>query len=679
MFVNKKGFTYIVESVSNYDPISKSNKNTKFYIGKVDPATGDLVFKRSFLETTSAVSVKIQGRIYPLPGKTEEGGEAGKTNERPGSARPGAPEGPAGEVDGCRTFATAGAPDVRGDRASGRTARASGQAAPTSGQAVRAPERTITGGAAAGPTRSSFNPMEAGGFRHFGVQYFFSQIVRQLDIESNLKYIFSFNYEFINNFLFFLLSTNKQLEEIGYWLEDNTDINRNLFSFTKLTSLINNILPIKRESFFKNWNRRHNEIDFVLVETKSILRQSADLGRFAEAGQSANQVGKGNIVTLYGRDSLLPVCQHFVDEKRTYGQVLADVCGMLEKDFDCRNANIFLTEDFYSLNFLKELLDENKVNFALRAPATDRLVLDIIKSASGSIDSASNYIATGSAGETVRGLKIVCDLEAGLPADFSKPGGGEDAERKTGTEKGLITEEKVGIAEEKLVMAEEKWGMTEKNGVEKGGTKAEEEEAGENSGRLLRAYVYYNPMAALNERQSFFTNLNRIRETRQKDKLGLVRHTEYDRFLLFQDDGGIVINEAEVDKYLSKEGYFVILSNVDQAPQAIYDIYKIRNQIFDMNNAFIKHMSFFRFSYMAKTNYANTFFTIFLANIIFSHIYKIYINSDISKKYTLSNILSELNLLKSFKYKNIEYVNLPNTIQKEIFSSFSLPLPPSIV
>ncbi|MDR1297381.1 MAG: hypothetical protein LBO05_08430 [Deltaproteobacteria bacterium] len=631
------------------------------------------------METTSAVSVKIQGRIYPLPGKTEEGGEAGKTNERPGSARPGAPEGPAGEVDGCRTFATAGAPDVRGDRASGRTARASGQAAPTSGQAVRAPERTITGGAAAGPTRSSFNPMEAGGFRHFGVQYFFSQIVRQLDIESNLKYIFSFNYEFINNFLFFLLSTNKQLEEIGYWLEDNTDINRNLFSFTKLTSLINNILPIKRESFFKNWNRRHNEIDFVLVETKSILRQSADLGRFAEAGQSANQVGKGNIVTLYGRDSLLPVCQHFVDEKRTYGQVLADVCGMLEKDFDCRNANIFLTEDFYSLNFLKELLDENKVNFALRAPATDRLVLDIIKSASGSIDSASNYIATGSAGETVRGLKIVCDLEAGLPADFSKPGGGEDAERKTGTEKGLITEEKVGIAEEKLVMAEEKWGMTEKNGVEKGGTKAEEEEAGENSGRLLRAYVYYNPMAALNERQSFFTNLNRIRETRQKDKLGLVRHTEYDRFLLFQDDGGIVINEAEVDKYLSKEGYFVILSNVDQAPQAIYDIYKIRNQIFDMNNAFIKHMSFFRFSYMAKTNYANTFFTIFLANIIFSHIYKIYINSDISKKYTLSNILSELNLLKSFKYKNIEYVNLPNTIQKEIFSSFSLPLPPSIV
>jgi hypothetical protein len=275
---------------------------------------------------------------------------------------------------------------------------------------------------------------------------------------------------------------------------------------------------------------------------------------------------------------------------------------------------------------VKELTIDGNFKFSLCAPATDQLAQWLIKFASTSIDSASNYIATGNQGDIIRGLKIYCDL----------------------TTETFLHQPKL------------------------------EEPSGLSPDHLLRAYIYYNPLISLTERQSFFINLNKIRDLKQKDQLNLVRFTEYDRFLLFAADGSIEINELEVDKYLAKEGYFVILSNIDQTPQEFYDIFQIKRNILDINNSFIKHINFYRFNYLAKSNYDNTSFMIFLSNIIFSYIYNIYSKSDIVKKFTLSNILSELNSLKSFKYKNNEYINQINTMQKDIFDAFSISHPSTL-
>jgi hypothetical protein len=158
-----------------------------------------------------------------------------------------------------------------------------------------------------------------------------------------------------------------------------------------------------------------------------------------------------------------------------------------------------------------------------------------------------------------------------------------------------------------------------------------------------------------------------------------LKYQEYNKFFIFDDNkDDIFLNEDVINKYLYIKGYTIILSTIDSTLQNIFNLHYKDNEIKKYNNNFLKYIKIDRFKFLLNKNYKNTMFIIFLADIIFNYIDNEFKRSDISKKYSLADILSELYLIKSFTYNKTEFVLPLTDVQMEILDLFSIPHPQQV-
>ncbi|MDR0355772.1 MAG: hypothetical protein LBJ64_08585 [Deltaproteobacteria bacterium] len=450
---------------------------------------------------------------------------------------------------------------------------------------------------------------------HAGSKYFIEHINRQIGLDALLKDVFSFNYETIFSIISFMLSTSQNFEELCYWIRDNGLLNKRIVSQQRINDFIYNISSNIMETFNSKWNNSFQE-DCLFV-----VGSGADI--FSEAKNKADLPSTWPYsprlgLTIFGQKNKLPLFQTFIPADFTGLNDFKQIADFSSNYYSAKRLNLFLDSSFYSSQNIQKLAKADNLKYLICLLPDDEMSRKLVQLAGSSIHSASNFLSIESSQSGLQALHLTpSSLALGLDGD-----GGES----------------------------------------------------------LEAYIFFDPHEALAERQNFVASLAKRREEAKAGAFSAVNRQEFDRFFILDEHNDLIIKETEVNKFLALKGFSIILGNAKMTPKDVYDLY-IKSKYFqDIYFMFLSHVNLSRFSIFKDKHRENFYFISFLAFIIYSRIYQIYVNdSFLRSKFSLTDIFSELHLIKSLKVSSKEYVHSLSDAQKQILTHFSISIPENII
>jgi transposase len=138
----------------------------------------------------------------------------------------------------------------------------------------------------------------------------------------------------------------------------------------------------------------------------------------------------------------------------------------------------------------------------------------------------------------------------------------------------------------------------------------------------------------------------------------------------------VVRNEAKINEYLSKSGFFIIISNKkDLEKQDVLSFYRNKDKVEKIFDNTKNELNTNRLHSHSKTATDGRLFVKFIATILYQQITKVMKENDMFKKYSVTEMLKELSKMKMISLPKLDdFISECSKKQNEIFDKFKINL-----
>jgi transposase len=190
--------------------------------------------------------------------------------------------------------------------------------------------------------------------------------------------------------------------------------------------------------------------------------------------------------------------------------------------------------------------------------------------------------------------------------------------------------------------------------------------------RRMYLHLYYDEQRATDEKIRFNERLDLYEEELLSGQLNKKHENQYQQYFeIIQTPvrgKKIVAKEEAIEKKLTYSGYFALISNSISDPLEAIDIYRSKDVIEKAYGDLKSRLSLRRTSVSSEEALEGKLFVQFVALIIVSYIKKQMDEKGLFKKYTLQEVLDELDVIECFQQPaSIEFLGEVTLKQKKLF------------
>ena len=279
-----------------------------------------------------------------------------------------------------------------------------GKLDPASGQPIYKPEYIERMAAKGNPvetvqTTASFTAEDIfrSSIRDYGAFYLYRELAEQMGLLAVLQRAFPFCWEEIFNLAAYLISTGDPFSYCEDWLATTEAFEVGPMTSQRISEMLATITKEERESFYRWWctlrsEREYLALDITSTSSYSELIDSVGWG-YNRDGEDLPQV---NICLLMGYQSRYPIYQ------TVYGGSLKDVTTLKTtmRSFRALAGRkpmvAVMDKGFFSARNVNAMLSEQqKMDFIIAVPFTNKFAMDLVKAEGKDIDTLNNTIVSG--------------------------------------------------------------------------------------------------------------------------------------------------------------------------------------------------------------------------------------------------------------------------------------------
>lgn len=196
-------------------------------------------------------------------------------------------------------------------------------------------------------------------------------------------------------------------------------------------------------------------------------------------------------------------------------------------------------------------------------------------------------------------------------------------------------------------------------------------------------HLYYSPERALEDERAFFSRLSDLQGELESGQLNPDHEKQYTRYFEVKNTPvrgvKIIAKEDALAETKLNHGYFVLLSNDIKNPVEALDIYRNKDRVEKAFENLKDRLNMRRLAVSSEQSLDGKLFVKFLALIFLSCITKKMQDAILFKKYTLQEILDELDAIECFEIpgKRLQVGEMTNR-QQELYLQLGFSPPTSL-
>jgi hypothetical protein len=193
----------------------------------------------------------------------------------------------------------------------------------------------------------------------------------------------------------------------------------------------------------------------------------------------------------------------------------------------------------------------------------------------------------------------------------------------------------------------------------------------------LTAHMLYNGERALSERNELYSHVVWLKEQVEAGKARSAFDKEIDKYIVVRKGVAIraEIRDEVIERELETSGWLIILGNGKLTVQKAHDIYRKKDVV---EKAFMRYKNVLglrRLRVHGDERMRNKLFVAFIALTLISFIHKVMKEKELYRKMTMEKLLITLSKIKKTAIHGRHILRPLTKEQREIFSTFSIPLP----
>jgi transposase len=202
------------------------------------------------------------------------------------------------------------------------------------------------------------------------------------------------------------------------------------------------------------------------------------------------------------------------------------------------------------------------------------------------------------------------------------------------------------------------------------------------------AHIFFNEKAEVDARHLFYSKLmaheTKIKKNKFNDLKAFDTYVNQDLpenfktyFCYDASKKTAIRNETKINEYLSKLGFFIIISNkTNLEKEDVLSFYRNKDKVEKIFDNSKNELNTNRLHSHSKTATEGRLFVKFIATILYQQITKVMKENDMFKKYSVTEMLKELSKLKMISLPELDnFIAECSKRQKEIFDKFKIKLP----
>jgi transposase len=204
-------------------------------------------------------------------------------------------------------------------------------------------------------------------------------------------------------------------------------------------------------------------------------------------------------------------------------------------------------------------------------------------------------------------------------------------------------------------------------------------------GHDFTAHIFFNEKAEVDQRHLFYskllayeTKINKKKFKNQKAFETQINEEIADSYKSYfcydATQKTAVRNEAKINEYLSKLGFFIIMSrkrNLEK--EEVFSFYRNKDKVEKIFDNAKNELNTNRLHSHSKTTTEGRLFVKFIATILYQQITKIMREKDMFKKYSVTELLKELSKMKMMSLPELDnFTTECSKKQKDIFAKFNI-------
>ena len=204
-------------------------------------------------------------------------------------------------------------------------------------------------------------------------------------------------------------------------------------------------------------------------------------------------------------------------------------------------------------------------------------------------------------------------------------------------------------------------------------------------GHKLTAHIFFNEKAEVDQRHLFYSKLisyeSKISKNKFNDEKSFETYMEqeisdsFQKYFCYDKSKKTVIrNEAKINEYLSKLGFFIIISTAENLlKEDVLSSYRDKDKIEKIFDTSKNELNTNRLHSHSKPASEGRLFVKFIATILYQHITKVMKENDLFKKYSVTEVLKELSKIKMIALPDIDrFTSECSKKQNEMLSIFKI-------
>jgi len=426
-----------------------------------------------------------------------------------------------------------------------------------------------------------------------GATYLFDEIVKQLGIQKDLKKCFPQIYKQILSIAYYLvLEDRNPLSRFSKWAATHRHPYRLDITSQRSSDLFSDISENAKNDFFVLQGKRRKEQEYWFYDSTSISSYSKCLEqvRYGKNKDHEN-LEQINLVALYGEESQLPFYYRKlpgnITDVKTIKKLVKDI-----DQFEYKKIKLVMDRGFYSEENINAMIGAH-LKFLIGVKTSVSFVQNVLTDVREIIRDFNNYNSE---------LNLYC-----YATTFT-------------------------------------WNYTYNRPY-----KADRIE----ETRRMYLHIYYNTEKALEDERKFNMKLIKLKEELESGSRQAVNEKAYEKYfeIKITPKRGISVKakQAVIEKAKKNYGYFAMISNDIKDPADALGRYRNKDLIEKAFENLKERLSFKRTLVSSDKSLDGKLFVEFVALIIMSYVKKKMKQSNLFKKYTMQELLDQIDLIECFE------------------------------
>jgi transposase len=448
--------------------------------------------------------------------------------------------------------------------------------------------------------------------KDFGVVYFLQRLSESIGLLAILHDAIPNVWQELLCLAYYLVAADKPVMYCEEWVASNAGLDVGSMSSQRISDLLTAFGCQQRNSFYSSWYKLIREKEYIALDITSVSSYSEQIEAcewgYNRDGEDMTQV---NICMLFGETSKLPVYQTIYSGSLRDVSTLKATISEFTALADTADIMIVMDKGFFSAKNVNMLLgeDEEKQRYRFLLP-----IPFTSKFAKSQVESERKDI------DSIENVILTsCTPIRGI--------------HKLRAWSGDIK---------------------------------------------LHTHIFFNPEKAVKERNELFGYVASLARQAAVDPYNEKLSVQYKKYLIVRKSqtasSGVTVSIREdvVAKELETVGWFVLLSNHIEDPQAAHDVYRMKDVV---EKSFWKYKNSFglkRLRVHSDERMENKIFIAFIALIITSAIHETMKKKDLFKYMTFDRLILTLAKLKSATVNGKTILRPVTKAQADIFEAFGI-------